>query len=95
MDNKQWNDIKNKYKKGQVIKGKVEYHASYGVFMDINEGDVKGLIPITNFLDEGIMSTDLYPKLGEEMDAVIIEFTEDHRQQIWLSVKPSSFELNS
>lgn len=93
MDDKQWEIVKGKYQKKQVIRGVVEYHTPFGVFLDIDEGSIKGLIPITNFLDEGVMSVDLYPSIGNEIEAVIIDFSQDNRYQIWLSVKPSSFQL--
>jgi len=34
MDSKSWEQVKSKYKLGQFVQGKVEYHTPFGVFVD-------------------------------------------------------------
>ncbi len=46
MDNPILEQIKSKYRLGQFVQGKVEYHATFGVFVDLGEATVKGLIKI-------------------------------------------------
>ena len=42
MDSKSWEQIKSKYKLGQFVQGKVEFHAPFGVFVKIDESLIKG-----------------------------------------------------
>jgi len=84
-----WNEIMTDYPIGSVIKGKIEYHAPFGVFVDVGHPILKGLIQIIDFLDEGRMTPDQYPALGTEISAVVLGYTADKSNQIWLSVKPS------
>ncbi len=53
MDSTNWEQIKSKYRLGQFVQGKVEYHAPFGIFVDIDEPSVKGLIKIPDFLMKG------------------------------------------
>ncbi|WP_313707950.1 hypothetical protein [Planktothrix agardhii] len=50
MDITSWENIKSKYKLGQFILGKVELHTPFGVFVNIDDSLVKGLIKIPDFL---------------------------------------------
>jgi len=67
----------------------VEFHAPFGVFVDIGDIDVKGMIQITDFLDSGSMNPEMYPEVGSAVGAIVVGYTEDDRNQVWLSVKPS------
>ena len=84
-----WDGIKRKYKLGHRVIGVVEHHAPFGVFIDLGDPVVKGLVQVTDFLDEGVMWEEMYPPIGEEIEAVVLGYTEDARNQIWLGVKPS------
>ncbi|MEG3843948.1 hypothetical protein [Microcoleus sp. herbarium14] len=46
MDNSILEQIKSKYRLGQFVQGKVKYHAPFGVFVDLGDVTVKGLIKI-------------------------------------------------
>ncbi|MCT7949759.1 S1 RNA-binding domain-containing protein [Ancylothrix sp. C2] len=81
--------IKSKYQVGKLIYGVVEAHTPFGVFVDIGEAEVKGLIQITDFLDTGSMTPEMYPEIGSSVGSVVVGYTEDERNQVWLSVKPS------
>ena len=50
MDSASLEQLKSKYKLGQFLQGKVEFHAPFGVFLDIDDSMVKGLIKIPDFL---------------------------------------------
>ncbi|HBQ99190.1 MAG TPA: RNA-binding protein, partial [Cyanobacteria bacterium UBA11691] len=41
------------------------------------------------FVDTGEMIPEMYPDVGSPIGAVVIGYTEDDRNQICLSVKPS------
>jgi hypothetical protein len=46
------------------------------------------LIQITDFKDEGRMTVDQYPDVGERITTVVLGFKESGNQ-IWLGMKPS------
>lgn len=50
---------------------------------------MRGLVSITDFMDSERMTPEMYPDIGSPIGAVVIGYTEDNRNQIWLSVKPS------
>lgn len=89
MNSQIWNEIKSKYQLGKLIYGIVEAHTPFGVFVNIGDVNFKGIIQITDFLDTGRMTPQMYPEICSSVGAVIVGYTEDERNQIWLSVKPS------
>ena len=89
MDSQSWEQIKLKYKLGQFLLGKVEYHAPFGVFVNIGENDVKGLIKIPDFLDNGEMSEEMYPEIGAAIGAIVVGYNDRNCREIYLSAKPS------
>ncbi len=89
MDDIAWENIKDKYKIGTFIRGKVFQHMHFGIFLDIGEPGVKGLIRIVDFVDEGKMREDLYPAIGSTVGGVIYGYSEEGRQ-INLSATPSA-----
>ena len=89
MNSQLWSQVKTKYRLGKLIYGKVEFHTPFGVFVDIGDENVKGIIQIPDFLDSGAMIPEMYPEIGSPVGAVVVGYTEDDRNQVWLSVKPS------
>jgi ribosomal protein S1 len=89
MNTTSWEQIKSSYKLGQFVQGKVEYHAPFGIFVDIDEPVVKGLIKIPDFLDEDGMSEAMYPEIGTTIGAVVVGYNESNCREIYLSAKPS------
>ena len=41
MNSQLWSQVKTKYQIGKLIYGKVEFHAPFGVFVDIGDENVK------------------------------------------------------
>ncbi len=62
-----WQQIEQIFPIGSIQTGKIFHHAPFGVFLDIGGGDYLGIIQITDFLDEGRMTPELYPVLGSEV----------------------------
>jgi ribosomal protein S1 len=89
MNDQLWNRVKSDYRLGELIHGKVEYHAPFGIFVNIGDDTVRGMIQITDFVDTGDMNPEMYPDIDSPIGAVIVGYTEDDRNQVWLSVKPS------
>ncbi|PSB26278.1 RNA-binding protein [Stenomitos frigidus] len=89
MDSTSWAQIKSKYRLGQFVQGEVEFHAPFGVFLNMDESLVKGLIKIPDFLDEGEMSEEMYPEIGTTVGAVIVGYNDSNCREVYLSAKPS------
>lgn len=87
MTNMTWEELKNTLEVGTLIVGTITRHKPYGVFVDIGY-EYDGLIQITDFKDEGVMTPEEYPAIGEQVQAKILGF-KDHGCQVWLGVKPS------
>lgn len=89
MNSQLWSQVKTKYQLGKLIYGKVEFHAPFGVFVDIGDENVKGIIQIPDFWGSGAMTSEMYPEIGSSVGTVVVGYTDDDRNQVWLSVKPS------
>ncbi len=89
MSDQFWNEIKSKYRLGELVYGQVEHHAPFGIFIAIGDDRVRGIVQITDFVDRGEMTSEMYPDISSPIGAVVIGYTEDDRHQVWLSVKPS------
>ncbi|KYC42387.1 RNA-binding protein [Scytonema hofmannii PCC 7110] len=89
MNTETWEKIKSEYKLGQFVQGKVEHHTPFGVFVDIGESKVRGLIKIPDFLDEGEMIEEMYPAIGASIGAIVVGYNESNRSQVYLNAKPS------
>jgi ribosomal protein S1 len=82
-----WDDIKNSLNAGDIVDGVIIRHEAYGAFVELGLG-FEGLIQITDFKDEGRMTVDQYPDVGERITTVVLGFKESGNQ-IWLGMKPS------
>lgn len=82
-----WEELKRQIKIGDRITGTVVRHEAYGVVVEIGY-DYSGLIQITDFKDDEVMTSEEYPPVGQEVHAVILGFKE-HGRQVWLGVKPT------
>jgi ribosomal protein S1 len=89
MNEQFWHRVKSNYRLGELIYGKVEHHAPFGIFVNIGDDTVRGIVQITDFVDSGDMTPEMYPDIGSPIGAVVVGYTEDERNQVWLSVKPS------
>ena len=89
MNDQFWNQVKSKYRLGELIHGLVEHHQPFGIFVNLNDDTVRGIVQITDFVDTGDMTPEMYPDIGSPIGAVVVGYTEDDRNQICLSVKPS------
>lgn len=84
-----WEDAKLRFPVGCRVWGVVVSHHSFGIFVDLGDPLALGLVQITDFLDEGRMTPQRYPRLGSSIEGVVLGHTDEHRTQIWLSLKPS------
>lgn len=89
-----WSEIKNSLKVGTKLTGVVVKHFPFGVFVSLPEIEFTGLVQITDFKDEGIMTPSEYPAVGSSVDVVVLGFKETGKQ-IWLGMKPSQLNQSS
>ncbi len=88
-DCKNWEDVKARYPLGKFVQGEAEFHTPFGVFINIDEPSAKGLIKIPDFLDEGVMSEDMYPEVGTRVGAVVVGYNDVNCREVYLNAKPS------
>lgn len=88
VNEQSWDEVKDSLKVGTKVTGVVTKHFPFGIFVALPGIDFKGLVSITNFSDEGMMTPSEYPKIGSSVDAVVLAFKETGKQ-IWLGMKPS------
>jgi hypothetical protein len=88
----EWERAKHSLRVGDRIKGIVRSHEPYGVFVEIAGVPFRGLVQITDFKDNGRMTVEEYPRLGDEIEACVLGF-KDVGQQIWLGMKPSQTKV--
>ena len=84
-----WESVKARYPIGKFVQGQVEFHAPFGVFLDIGELSVKGLVRIPDFLDDGAMNPSMYPEIGTKIGAVVVGYNESNRREVYLNAQPS------
>jgi ribosomal protein S1 len=89
MDDQTWYSIKAKYPIGTFVRGKILQHMPFGVFLDIGESGVKGLIRIVDFVDVGEMRVDLYPAIDSLVGGIVYGYSNQEDAQINISTKPS------
>ncbi|MBM17523.1 MAG: 30S ribosomal protein S1 [Epsilonproteobacteria bacterium] len=81
-----WSKIKEEYKEGDKIKGKITNIADFGIFVQIIPG-VDGLVHVSDlsWTEHVAHPSDLY-KVGDEVEASILSINEENKK-IALSVK--------
>lgn len=80
-----WATIANKYKVGQMVKGKVSKLASFGAFVEIAEG-IDGLVHISQISDQRVDKVKDALQPGQEVEARVIKIDPSERR-IGLSIK--------
>jgi small subunit ribosomal protein S1 len=83
-----WNSIMSRFNVGQIVKGKVSKVATFGAFVEIEEG-VDGLVHISQISDQHVEKVKDVLKLGDEIEARIVKIDRTERR-IGLSMKAVS-----
>ena len=83
-----WNTITSRYEVGKVVKGHVTKVASFGAFVEIEEG-VDGLVHISQISDEHVEKVRDALDVGQEIEARIMRIDRSERR-IGLSIKAIS-----
>ena len=80
-----WTSISSKYHVGQLVKGKVSKLASFGAFVEIEEG-VDGLVHISQISDDRVQKVRDVLQVGQDVEARVIKIDPIERR-IGLSIK--------
>ncbi len=80
-----WSGISNRYHLGQLIKGKVSKLASFGAFIELEEG-VDGLVHISQISDDHVAKIRDVLQPGQTVEARIVKIDPVDRR-IGLSIK--------
>jgi len=90
-----WEEIAKRFPVGARVRGVVVQHCPFGVFVDLGHPVAQGLVEIVNFLDEGRMTEEQYPRVGTMIEAVVLWHTNNPRGQVRLGMKPSQLDPGS
>ena len=80
-----WNTITSRYAIGQIVKGKVSKIASFGAFVELEDG-VDGLVHISQISDQHVEKVKDALKVGQDVEARIVKIDREERR-IGLSIK--------
>ncbi len=80
-----------KYKKGDIVKGKVSGIENYGIFLLMDDG-YSGLIHISEISDMFVKSVFDYVELGEIIKAKVLEVDEDNKK-VKLTIKNFDYRI--
>lgn len=81
-----WEEIEQKYKKGDIIKGKVIKFSAFGAFIEIST-KIRGLCHISEFASKDDMEK--YLKVGETYDfQILLIEPKEHRMSLKLATNP-------
>lgn len=83
--NDPWSSISQRFKVGQIVKGKVSKLASFGAFVEIEEG-IDGLVHISQISDERVQKVRDALAPGQDVEARVIKIDSVERR-IGLSIK--------
>lgn len=89
LDNDPWSIIDERFKIGDVVKGKVAKIASFGAFIQL-EDDIDGLVHISQLSEDHIEKVKDVVNVGDEVEARVIKVDKVERR-IGLSIKAAEY----
>ncbi len=84
-----WKDIDQKYKIGDLVKGKVSKIAAFGAFIAL-DGEIDGLVHISQISEDHVAKIKDVLKVGQEIEARVIKVDKTERR-IGLSMKAANY----
>lgn len=84
-----WKNIDQKYKIGDLVKGKVTKLASFGAFVELQD-DIDGLVHISQLSEDHVAKVKDVLKVGQEVEARVIKVDKVERR-IGLSIKAANY----
>jgi small subunit ribosomal protein S1 len=89
LEDDPWKAIEQKYKIGDLVKGKVSKIASFGAFVEL-DGDIDGLVHISQISEDRVDKIKDHLKVGQEIEARVIKVDKTERR-IGLSIKAANY----
>jgi len=80
-----WKDVARRYRKGEVIAGKVTNVTDFGAFVELEEG-IEGLVHVSEISREKVEKPSDVLKVGDTLSAVVLHI-DPHDRRIGLSIK--------
>ena len=80
-----WKEIHRRYRKGEVVTGKVTNVTDFGAFVELEEG-IEGLIHVSEISREKVEKPSDVLKIGDTVSAMILH-ADPHERRIGLSIK--------
>src|SRR5438094_2135468 len=84
-----WKTIDQKYKIGDLVKGKVTKLASFGAFVQLQD-DIDGLVHISQLSEDHVAKVKDVLKIGQDVEARVIKVDKAERR-IGLSIKAANY----
>jgi small subunit ribosomal protein S1 len=84
-----WKNIDQKYKIGDLVKGKVTKLASFGAFVQLQD-DIDGLVHISQLSEDHVAKVKDVLKVGQEVESRVIKVDKVERR-IGLSIKAANY----
>ena len=89
LEDDPWKIIDQRYKIGDLVKGKVTKLASFGAFVQLAD-DIDGLVHISQLSEERVDKVKDILKVGQEVEARVIKVDRTERR-IGLSIKAANY----
>ncbi len=80
-----WRDVTRRYRRGEVVTGKVTNVTDFGAFVELEEG-IEGLVHVSEISREKIEKPSDVLKIGDTVSAVVLHI-DPHERRIGLSMK--------
>jgi small subunit ribosomal protein S1 len=80
-----WKDVARRYRKGEVVAGKVTNVTDFGAFVELEEG-IEGLVHVSEISREKVEKPSDALKVGDTISAVVLHI-DPHDRRIGLSIK--------
>jgi small subunit ribosomal protein S1 len=80
-----WKDVARRYRKGEVVAGKITNVTDFGAFVELEEG-IEGLVHVSEISREKVEKPSDALKVGETISAVVLHI-DPHDRRIGLSIK--------
>lgn len=85
-----WLTVQERYKPGQLVKGKVTKLTNFGVFLELEKG-IEGLVHISELSEEPVSKPEEVVSLGQEVTAKVLKISPEEKR-ISLSLKEAGQE---
>jgi len=86
-----WDEIPDRYKLGDMVKGNVTNVTDFGIFLEIEKG-IEGLIHISELSDDRVEDIRNFTGVGDDLEAKIIHL-DSRERKIGLSIKAMRKDL--